>query len=182
MIKFIPFLAAVLLGCGSLVNSSSKNSDSKEEIVTPQQSMLLGKFEKTDLMQKPYSSWFEPRYKQFSPKEDAMATIKENINDYEIKIFMGTWCGDSKRETPRFFKILDEANYDMSNLEAVAVDYSKSTPEKYEAEVDLNRVPTMIFYKNGKEVNRFVEFAQESLEEDIAKIVSGKEYANSYAE
>ena len=53
---------------------------------------------------------------------------------------------------------------------------------KYEEKMNLNRVPTIIFYKNGKEVNRFVEFAQESLEEDIAKIVSGKDYKNSYAE
>ena len=40
-----------------------------------------------------------------------------------------------------------------------------------------------IFYKDGEEVNRFVEYSQgESIEEAIAKIVSGKEYKNSYAE
>ena len=179
MTKFIPFMVAVLLGCSTI--NISKESKNNEQITT-QQSMLLGKFKKADLLQEPYAEWFEPRYEKFAPNAKAMETIKDHINDYEIKIFMGTWCGDSKRATPRFFKILDESGYNLDKLTAIAVDYSKSTPEKYEEKVNLNRVPTIIFYKNGKEVNRFVEFAQESLEEDIAKIVSGKDYKNSYAE
>ena len=59
----------------------------------------------------------------------------------------------------------------------------KQKTEKIEEELDLDRVPTIIFYKNGEEVNRFVEYArEESIEEDLAKIVSGKPYKNSYAE
>ena len=172
-------MVAVLLGCGT-INTPKQNENNQE--VSTQQSMLLGKFEKADLLQQPYAAWFEPRYEKYEPKAEAMETIKDHINDYDITIFMGTWCGDSKRETPRFFKILDATGYNLDKLTAVAVDYSKSTPEKYEEKVNLNRVPTIIFYKNGQEVNRFVEFAQESLEEDIAKIVSGKDYKNSYAE
>ncbi len=180
MTKLIPFMVAALLGCGTI--NTSKENIKESQVAAMQQSMLLGKFKKADLLQQPYAAWFEPRYEQFKPNAKAIETIKENINDYEITIFMGTWCGDSKRETPRFFKILDETGYNLDNLTAIAVDYSKSTPEKYEEKVDLDRVPTIIFYKNGQEVNRFVEFAQESLEEDIAKIVSGKDYKNSYAE
>ena len=179
MTKLIPFMVAVLLGCGT-VNTSKENKNN-EQVIT-QQSMLLGKFKKKDLQQQPYATWFESRYENYEPNAKALKTIEDNINDYEITIFMGTWCGDSKRETPRFFKILDETGYNLDKLTAIAVDYSKSTPEKYEEKVNLNRVPTIIFYKNGHEVNRFVEFAQQSLEEDIAKIVSGKNYKNSYAE
>ena len=179
MMKLIPFMVAVVLGCGTINTSKERKNN---ELVTIQQSMLLGKFKKADLLQEPYVEWFKPRYEKFEPNAKAMKTIKDHINDYEIKIFMGTWCGDSKRETPRFFKILDKSGYNLDNLTAIAVDYSKSTPEKYEQKVNLNRVPTIIFYKNGQEVNRFVEFAQESLEEDIAKIISGEDYKNSYAE
>ncbi len=34
---------------------------------------------------------------------------------------MGTWCGDSKRETPRFYKILDETGFNQNNFELITV-------------------------------------------------------------
>ena len=36
--------------------------------------------------------------------------------------------------------------------------------------------------KNGKEINRIVEFPVETLEKDIFKILSGQEYKNIYAD
>jgi thiol-disulfide isomerase/thioredoxin len=41
---------------------------------------------------------------------------------------MGTWCGDSKREVPRFIKILKSVDFPMENLKIVALDKRK---EKY---------------------------------------------------
>lgn len=185
MNKILIILALITLSCGNTVTKSSAASETENQSTETmvQRDMLLGEFNKKDLQQKPFSSWFEPRYDKFTPETEAMATIKENLDSYEIKVLMGTWCGDSKREVPKLLKILDKANYDYNNIELVAVDYNKTTPSKIEEEVNVHRVPTIIFYKDGKEVNRFVEYAQgESIEEDIAKIVSGKEYKNSYAD
>lgn len=184
MNKFLIIIAAITLSCGSTVNNSQDKpevSTSKEDMDT-QRDMLLGSFEKEDLQEKPFSKWFQPRYDKFSPGETSMETIKENIGDYNIKVLMGTWCADSRREVPKFLKILDQSEYNYENLEMVAVDYNKTTPSKIEEELSVHRVPTIIFYKDGEEVNRFVEYSQaESLEEDIAKIVSGKKYKDSYA-
>jgi len=74
---------------------------------------------------------------------------------------MGTWCGDSKREVPRFIKVLEAANFPVDNLKIVAVDrrkeqYKKS-PTGEEWGLSIKRVPTFIFYKNGKESNRIIE-------------------------
>lgn len=184
MNKFLILLAAITLSCGNTVNKSNLQPETANntELEDEQKDMLLGEFKKEELQQKPFSSWFTPRYEEFSPESESMATIKENIGDYKIKLLMGTWCGDSKRELPKLLKILDEANYDYDNLEMVAVDYNKQTPSKIEQELNVERVPTIIFYKDGEEVNRFVEYSQEeSIEEDIAKIVSGEEYKNSYS-
>jgi thiol-disulfide isomerase/thioredoxin len=147
-----------------------------------QQGMLVGEFDKADLEQEAFSKWFNEGYNEFNPSAEAMATIKKNISDYEIIAFMGTWCPDSRRETPKVFKILDDAGYDMSNLTFYGVNRQKTTTDNIEKEFDLNRVPTVIFLKDGKEVNRFVEYPRESIEEDFAKIVSGEEYKNSYAD
>ena len=186
MNKLFVLLAVITISCANTVNNSSNNEEKAAVDIEEndfQKDMLLGKFEKKDLQQKPFSQWFEPRYTNFTPESEAMQTIKENINDYDIKVLMGTWCGDSKRELPKLLKILDSSDYDYDNLELIAVDYNKTTPSKIEEELEVHRVPTIIFYKDGKEVNRFVEYAQEeSIEEDLAKIVSGKTYKNSYAD
>lgn len=187
MNKFFILLAVITLSCGNTISKATAETQNTEEelpeAIETQQDMLLGEFHKEDLQQKPFSNWFSPRYEKFSPQPAAMTTIKENIDDYKIKVIMGTWCGDSKREIPKLLKILDKADYNYKNIEMVAVDYNKNTPSKIEEEINLQRVPTIIFYKNGEEVNRFVEYPQEeSIEEDIAKIVSGEKYKNSYAD
>ena len=208
MKRLFILIAAVTISCNSTKNSkpasTSTNSTEvavdtevntvteaevitettvKTEVQKAPKDMLIGKFHKEELEQQPFKTWFTPRYDEYTPGAEAMEVIKENINDYDITLLMGTWCGDSKRETPRFLKILDEAGYDYENLQLVAVDRSKKTPLDVEEELEVIRVPTIVFFKNGKEINRFVEYPQgNSIEEDIAKIVNGEEYKNSYAD
>jgi len=186
MNKLFFLLALITLGCGNTASKVTSEKQKKEatlETNEQQQNMLLGEFQKEELQQKPFSNWFSPNYKEFTPDSEAMAIINENIDDYKIKVLMGTWCGDSKREVPKLLKILDKTDFNYKNIEMVAVDYNKTTPSKIEEELDVHHVPTIIFYKNNKEVNRFVEYSQgESIEGDLAKIVSGKSYKNSYAE
>lgn len=178
-------ILAIITACGNM-NDSGKVTETELqgpiiETSETEQGMLIGKFTKEDLMQEPYASWFNSGYENFEPSDDAMETIKENISEYEITAFMGTWCGDSRREIPKLYKVLDEAGFDLSKLTIIGVDRSKTTPENLEEGLDINRVPTIIFTRDGKEVNRFVEYAKESIEEDIAKIVSEEEYSNAYA-
>lgn len=172
----------------ALFLSGTSNEIKKEEHLSPEtsvsntsQGMLVGEFDPEKLREEPYAKWFNPTYENYTPEPEAMETIKDNISDYEIMVFMGTWCHDSKRETPKLMKILDEADYDMDNFKIIGVDYRKSTPDNLQDTYNIIRVPTIIFTKDGKEVNRFVEHSKVSLVQDIANIVSGKDYTNSYA-
>ena len=158
---------------------------SDEKVITENNNsaeMLLGEFTQADLEKSPHSSWFIPGYENYKPKKEALKTIEKNIHDYEILMFMGTWCGDSRYEIPKFFKLLDEVDFDRKNLKNIAVNRAKKAPGDLDEEYKIHRVPTIIFMKDGKEVNRFVEYSVESLEEDIAEIVEEKEYTDPYSE
>ena len=63
-----------------------------------------------------------------------------------------------------------------------AVSGEKHTPDNYEKGLNITNVPTLIFYKNGKEINRFVEFPNISLAKDLETIIHGESYKNPYYE
>lgn len=178
-------ILAFIISCGN----TNETAKSVEKEITPvqvenseevQQPLLIGKFTKEDLQKPPYDSWFKSEYENFKPTSGVMTTIENNISNYEIVAIMGSWCGDSKREIPKLLKILDETGYDLSNLTMIGVDRNKVSPERLEESYDLDRVPSIIFLQNGIEINRFVEYPRETIEEDIAKIVSGQIYKHSY--
>jgi thiol-disulfide isomerase/thioredoxin len=141
---------------------------------------LVGFANKESFNQAPYNTWFNRNFDNYKPDEVTISSLKTGLKGVKIKGFMGTWCGDSKRETPRFYKILQQTDFNLKNLELVTVNRSKKTPDNLQEGLDIKRVPTFIFYKNGKEIGRYVEYARESLEKDMLKIVSGEPYKHSY--
>ena len=85
---------------------------------------------------------------------------------------MGTWCSDSRREVPRFFKILDAVNYPSDKVAIICVDEDKKTRGNELTGLKIELVPTLIFYKNGNELGRIVESPNDTLEKDIIKILT----------
>ena len=141
---------------------------------------LVGFANKESFNQAPYGIWFTENFDTYKPDEAIVSSLEKALKDITIKGFMGTWCEDSKRETPNFYKILELANFNFKNLELVAVNRSKKTPDNLQNGFNIKKVPTFIFYKKGKEIGRYVEYARETLEKDVLKIVSDKAYKHSY--
>ncbi|GAB5401342.1 MAG: hypothetical protein Aureis2KO_29270 [Aureisphaera sp.] len=143
---------------------------------------LLGKINKEGFTQENYP-WFNENYQAYPINSTAIDTLERHLDKYTITAFMGTWCGDSKRETPRFYKVLEQANFPLERLTMVAVSRDRETykqsPGGEHESLNIHRVPTFIIYKNGKEVNRIVESPVETLEEDLVKIIQ-KEYTPNY--
>ena len=141
---------------------------------------LSGMVQKDAFMQAPFDTWFNSRLAGYQPDQESIDGLKVALVDIEIRAYMGTWCGDSKREVPQFYHILEAAYYDLDKVTMIAVDRSKSKPTDLVSGYDVNRVPTFIFYRDGKEIGRYVERPRESLEKDMLKIVTGQEYKHSY--
>jgi len=73
----------------------------------------------------------------------------------------------------------------MENLKIVAVDGRKDnykrSPNGEEWGLNILRVPTIIFYKNGREINRIIETPNKSLEADMLKILTTEAYRSNKA-
>jgi len=136
---------------------------------------LSGVANKDSFQDDSFKVWFNSRYSEYTVDKEIVDKLKIALKGYTIKGFMGTWCGDSKRETPRFYKILDETGFDQNNFNR-----DKKTPDNLQEGLNIIRVPTFIFYKGDKEVGRYVEYPRETIEKDILKIVTGQPYKHSY--
>ena len=90
----------------------------------------------------------------------------------EFLVFLGTWCGDSRREVPRFLRIVQEAGIDEDHVQLYNLDHSKTSPDGLTERWAIERVPTFIVLRNGSEVGRIVERPRSTLEGDLLSILA----------
>ena len=163
------------------LNAQSLNQEITENTKTP---YLLGKIDKSGLEGDNYKAWFTKNFEDYKPNSTTTNAIAPDLKSYSIILFMGTWCGDSKKEVPRLYKVLEACNFPMDQLTVIAVSRQanmyKQSPQHEEAGLNIHRVPTVIFYKNGKEINRIVEHPIETFEKDIQNIISKNNYKSNY--
>lgn len=146
---------------------------------------LVGPINIEGLQGNNYKNWYDASYNNYQTDGALAEIIQKKLKGYQIKLFLGTWCGDSKREVPRIIKILEQAEYPMKNIELIALDrrkgFYKKSPNGEEKGWNIIKIPTVIFIKNGEEVNRITESPIESLEEDMLAILSGQTYIPNYS-
>ena len=141
---------------------------------------IMGKINRHNLITYEHSKWFETEYSRYKIPDGWIENNQKQLKEINLKLFLGTWCEDSEREVSGLLKLLDVSNFDLSKIEMYAVSDEKHTPENYEKGLKITNVPTLIFYKNGKEINRFVEFPNISLARDLETIIQEKPYKNPY--
>ena len=143
---------------------------------------ILGQASIERLMSEPFNEWYLKNHDEYQVDVEALESIQ--LPD-SITIFMGTWCGDSKREVPRFIKILETADFDLKKLKIICLNTGfqnyKQAPEREEAGQDIHRVPTFIFHSESQEeIGRIVEEPIVSLEKDLEEVLAGRPYETFY--
>jgi thiol-disulfide isomerase/thioredoxin len=165
---FLPFIFLLSIN----IFSQGKNKIIEDENSGP---MLIGYCTRVVFNDSAFASWFNPEYENYEPDSATIEMLKENIDDVDITIVMGSWCSDSQLYVPEVYKILDEINYPSDDITLIAVNEDKKTDGDEREGLEIEFVPTIIFYKDGSELGRIVELPNESTEEDMLKIVTGKD-------
>jgi thiol-disulfide isomerase/thioredoxin len=118
--------------------------------------------------------WFATEYQKYRPDTNDISLIKNFQSDYPfVFIVLGTWCGDSHEQVPRFFKILDQLEYPSEKVFMVAVDRDKKAKDFCIGDYDITLVPTFIITDQGEETGRIIETPAETLERDLLNILRG---------
>ena len=74
------------------------------------------------------------------------------------------------------FKILDALNVHHNRIEMYGLSEFKDSPNRLEKEYEILNIPTLIFFENGIEINRIVEFPVVNLLDDFSKILKKQSY------
>ena len=102
----------------------------------------------------------------------ALGTVEPGA---EVTVFLGTWCGDSRREVPRLWKALDtEGGAVPFQIRYIGVDHDKKQPADLLKENDVRYLPTFIVRRGGHEVGRIVETSPHGVEQDLLALLTGK--------
>lgn len=156
----LSFLVAIILFLG--INKTVKSQENED---------LVGIYNIKDLTVAPYNSWFDAEY-QYTPNQKVIDDIKNLQVDFEIKIILGTWCSDSQTQVPRFIKILDEINYNTTDLLLICLNRDKKVDNFPIYKYNIERVPTFIIYRGDVEIGRIIETPTQTLEQDLLDILS----------
>jgi thiol-disulfide isomerase/thioredoxin len=109
------------------------------------------------------------------PEAEAARALAAVEPGAEVTVFLGTWCGDSRREVPRLWKALDAGGGDAPfQIRYIAVDRAKKEPAVLVKANDVRYLPTLIVRRGGREVGRIVETSPHGVEQDLLALLTGK--------
>jgi len=129
--------------------------------------MVVGVMERSQL-----PAVFQQVYDTTHVESDFIELIRTAGGGVETKVFLGTWCPDSHREVPRFLRVIDLAGSSLGPVTLYGLDRGMKSPAGEEVPYAIERVPTFIFLKHGKEIGRIVETPRTSIEGDMLTILA----------
>lgn len=172
MKTFLISICLLTLGAFSIPPKVELN----KEVTVNGLTYLYGEINRAGLSSGTYNNWFSANYDRYQPDQQKLSTCEEeSLEGITVKLLMATWCGDSKRNVPIFYKILDTLGFEEDKLQVWALDRRKQGPNGEQMRYGVTRVPTIIFYRDDVEIGRFVERLKpgQNMEDILLDLING---------
>lgn len=180
-ITAIALLLLTHIHCTHKLSTASVNHEIKDGNGN---TVLIGRGTRDRLQQAPFDSWFTKNYDAYTIDSNTANQLKPLLQHKQFLIFMGTWCGDSRREVPRIYKLLDYCGVPAASIQLIHVSNADSTykqsPGHEEQGRAIHRVPDLLIIDKKQEAGRVVESPVSSWEKDVWAILSHQPYTPKY--
>lgn len=168
--KKILLAAAMLLSLHVMAQTAKSDYDVSKDSENGAV-VFKGQLSFDDLNKESSFGWLKRGSDAYKPDTNAVKYLKKNLGNYEIVVFMGTWCDDSQVMIPKFYKLLQLVGYPMGKLTMYGVDRAKTAKYLEHKLYKIDKVPTIIVYKNHSELGRITELVKKSVETDLINII-----------
>lgn len=133
--------------------------------------VIKGECNFDDLLRQPSFGWLPKGSNSYKPDTAKVNYLKKHIKNYEIVVFMGTWCDDTWVILPKLYKVLQITGYPMSSYTMYGVDRNKATKFVEHKLYKIENVPTIMLFRANQEIGRITENLKKSVESDISQII-----------
>jgi thiol-disulfide isomerase/thioredoxin len=153
----------------ALIPVMAFSQEINKKVIDPKsdKEILIGYCDRSELKKGEFGRSFEEYYKVYEPDRMILDQLRQKEQGIEILIVLGTWCSDSQEQVPKFFKILDKINFSRKNVQMICVDRDKKAGDTDIINYNIQKVPTFIVYRKGREIGRIVETPATTLEKDL---------------
>ena len=105
-----------------------------------------------------------------TPEPDVVEWLRE-ARPAHVEILFATWCPDSFDHVPPLLSALAAADNPDLSVELIGLDRDKMEPGGRGLLREIERVPTVVVLREGREVGRVVETPETSMDRDVARIL-----------
>ncbi|MBL0233591.1 MAG: thioredoxin family protein [Chitinophagaceae bacterium] len=139
---------------------SFSQTNYQEIVEKPGEKTLKGIISREILLADTSFHWYAQNLKGYTPNALAITNLKKQADSIELLVFMGTWCEDSQFIIPKLFTLVNASGFPESKLSLFGVDRNKTTISHLAEALKVTNVPSIIVFKNGKEIGRVVEYGK----------------------
>lgn len=172
MKKLLAFTLLVFLGLSACKHEKVYNQIVKDPKTG--QDIFVGYVNVEGLKGDIFKEYYIKGLTEYMPNDSTVQECKKLMDGVSYRIIMGTWCSDSQEEVPRFLQVLLTAEVDVLKpeiMEIISVDRNKEAGDVNIKKYDIEKIPTFIIYRNGKEIGRIVERFNNRPETDLLEIL-----------
>lgn len=168
----LPARLAVLACVVTLATSCASTTAPAAQAKPEEKPVLVGETTRAAIEAAP--EWMSAEAES-QPDPEACKALASVPPGAEVTVFLGTWCGDSRREVPRFWKAVDLAGANVPfTIHYIGVDRQKKEPSAPVTNNNILYVPTFIVSREGREVGRIVEESPHGIEKDLLALLTGQ--------
>ena len=115
--------------------------------------------------------WMTSDISWYKPKQEVIASLTPVKDSVHIMALIGTWCEDTHYIFPQLVKMLNQCGYNMNNLSIIGIDREKTSLGSFTQALGVTKAPTIIVFKNGKELGRVEEYGKYGIiDQELAEI------------
>jgi thiol-disulfide isomerase/thioredoxin len=126
----------------------------------PEVKIVRGLINKYQIQNDTAFKWFGPNQGGYKPDSATLNAFERAKGKYQFVIFGGTWCEDTQFILPKFFKLQEASGFPDNAVTLFGVDRAKTSLGSIASAFNIKLVPTIIVMKDGKEIDRVVEYGK----------------------
>jgi thiol-disulfide isomerase/thioredoxin len=133
--------------------------------------VLIGPINEKILANDSAFMWFFTGVNRYHPDTAWTKYISFYRDSFDVVAFIGTWCPDSKRLLPEFYRVMMASSYPLNRIRLYGLDHQLHGLGDAATEYDIDKTPTFVFVHDGQVIGKIQDKIYRSMEADIVSIL-----------